>query len=470
MGPKRDKTVILFLILLALLFPMIGCNKKEASLNVIKLSYWEKWTGFEGEAMQAVVDLFNSKKIKNREGKVIQVEMITVSQIDRRLLTATAGGNPPDVAGIWTWLLTVYADKGALLSLNDYLEKAGITKEHYLPVFWDICSYNNKMWGLPSTPASLALHWNKRLFREAGLDPHTAPRTIEELDIMAEKLTIIKLPDEEKTVSFYELKNRKNYRDLLAKGEIVQAGFLPSVLMWWPWSWGHWFGGRLWNGKDTITADEPGNVRAYEWIRSYSLKYGVNNINKFSSGFGAFASPQNAFLSSKAAMVLQGVWMYNFIDKYATGMEWGAAPFPSHEEELKDVSFVEADVLVIPRGAKYPDEAFKFISFVNQQEPMELLCQGQRKFTPLREVSPAFYQKHKNPYIHMFRKLAESPNAFTLPKTTISQEYQREMSFAYETISDLKKSPQEALKKVTVSMQRRLDREREMGEKLKNDK
>ncbi|KPK40552.1 MAG: hypothetical protein AMJ78_07070 [Omnitrophica WOR_2 bacterium SM23_29] len=460
---------IIFFLFIFFLCQITGCDR-EVSPNIVKISYWEKWTGFEGEAMQAVVDLFNSREIKNKGGKIIQVDMITVSQLDRRLLTATAGGNPPDVAGIWTWLLTIYADKGALLDLNGYLEESGITKEHYLPVFWEICKYKDKIWGLPSTPASVALHWNKRLFREAGLDPNVPPRTIQQLDLMAEKLTRIKLPNQEGTISFYELRKKENYQALLAEAKIVQMGFLPSEPGWWPWSWGYWFGGKLWNGKETVTADEFENVKAYGWVKSYSMKYGVDNIKKFSSSFGVFASPQNAFLSSKVAMVSQGVWMYNFIDKYATGMDWGAAPFPSDEGKLKDVSYIEADVLTIPKGAKHPDEAFQFISFVNTQEAMELLCDGQRKFTPLREVSEDFYRNHKNPYIRMFRKLAESSNAFITPKMVIWQEYQREMSFAYEKIRDLKSQPKDALKEVKRAMQRRLDRELAISRRLEEAK
>ncbi|NIR02910.1 MAG: extracellular solute-binding protein, partial [Gemmatimonadales bacterium] len=46
-----------------------------------------------------------------------------------------------------------------------------------------------RMYALPTTPASLALHWNKRLFREAGLDPERPPRTLEELDRYADLLT-----------------------------------------------------------------------------------------------------------------------------------------------------------------------------------------------------------------------------------------------------------------------------------------
>ena len=201
---------ITILPILALIFIISGCRADKEVAATVRVAYWEKWTGFEAEAMQAVVDRFNAKKIRDSKGRAIQVDMITVSEIDRRLLTATAGGNPPDVAGIWTWLMTVYADKGALLPIDGYLARAGITREKYLPVFWDICNYKGKMWCLPSTPASFALHWNKRLFREAGLDPNTPPKSIRELDEMAEKLTLIKLPGQDKTVSYYELKQRKN--------------------------------------------------------------------------------------------------------------------------------------------------------------------------------------------------------------------------------------------------------------------
>ena len=35
---------------------------------------------------------------------------------------------------------------------------------------------------LPTTPATIALHWNKKMFRDAGLDPNRPPRSIAELD------------------------------------------------------------------------------------------------------------------------------------------------------------------------------------------------------------------------------------------------------------------------------------------------
>jgi ABC-type glycerol-3-phosphate transport system substrate-binding protein len=397
----------------------------------VHISYWEKWTGFEGEAMRAVVDEFNRSQDR------IHVDMLIISEVDRKLLLATAGGVPPDVVGLWSTNLASFADRQVLLPLDDRLRRFGISRKDYIPAYWDLCEYKGHMYGLPTTPASLALHWNKALFREAGLDPERPPRTLEELDTYAERLT--KKDD---------------------SGRIVQMGFMPSEPGWWNWSWGYYFGGALWNGRDTITADSPENVRAYEWVRSYSRKYGVGSLQLFQSGFGNFSSPQNAFLSGKVAMELQGVWMGNFIDKYAPGMEWGAAPFPYPAEnpELAQVAYVEEDVISIPVGARHPDEAFEFIRFVNSQRGMELLCMGQRKHTPLARVSRRFLETHPNPYLQVFIDVAKRSRPFSAPKTPIWSEYANEMNATFDEIWLGRSSAKEALAKVGQRMQSRLDR------------
>jgi multiple sugar transport system substrate-binding protein len=408
-----------------------GCRPEQSDGRVV-VTYWEKWTGFEGEAMRKTVEAFNASQDR------IEVQLLTTSQIDRKMLMATAGGIPPDVAGLWSNNVIPYADKNALLPLDDYAAKHGIAKSAYIPKFWELCYHRGHLWGLPSTPASLALHWNKRLFREAGLDPERPPQTIEELDAYANRLT---------------------KRD--SDGKITQMGFMPSEPGWWPWAWGYYFGGKLWNGKDKITATAPENVRAYTWVRGYADRLGVKQLQVFSSGFGNFSSPENPFLSQLVAMELQGVWMHNFIDKYAPGLEWGAAPFPypADRPDLKGTTPVEEDVLVIPRGAKHPDEAFEFIAFVNSRKGSEILNMGQRKFTPLLDVSPRFLREHPNPYIQVFIDLAKSKNAFIGPQMPLWQEYQAEMATAFDQIWLAEKTPEAALRDVETRMQRKLDRD-----------
>lgn len=396
----------------------------------VEITYWEKWTGFEGEAMRAVVEAFN--RSQNR----IRVRLLTISGIENKTLLATAGGNPPDVAGLYGPNVAQYADARAILPLDDYCRRAGITAEQYIPAYWHIGFYRGHIYALPSTPASTALHYNRALFRQAGLDPDRPPRTFEEMDAAAERIT---------------------RRD--PAGRIEVAGFMPAEPGWWNWGWGYLFGGRLWDGRDRITANAPENVRALEWVQSYSKKYGATDLQTFRSGFGNFSSPQNAFLAGKVAMELQGVWMYNFINRYAPQLEWAAAPFPhpADRPDLAGGTFVDEDVLVIPRGAKHPEEAFEFIRFVQSQEGMELLCMGQRKHTPLIQVSQTFWQTHPNPFIRLFAQLPRRPNAYFPPQIGIWPEYQAELNNAFDEVVLLRKTPQEALDFVQARMQPKLD-------------
>jgi ABC-type glycerol-3-phosphate transport system substrate-binding protein len=74
----------------------------------VTVIYWEKWTGSEGEEMQKVVQAFNRSQDK------IFVKYLSISGIDQKTILATAGGNPPDIAGIWDGGVFQFADANAL--------------------------------------------------------------------------------------------------------------------------------------------------------------------------------------------------------------------------------------------------------------------------------------------------------------------------------------------------------------------
>jgi len=423
---------VLILLCVALLLPGCAPGPAAPADGRVHVTYWEKWTGFEGDAMRRVVEAFNASQSR------IQVDLLTVSQVDQKLLLATAGGNPPDVAGLWSTNTHVYADMNAIQRLDDFCRAAGIQESDYIPAFWNLCVHRGHIYALPTTPATVAMHWNKRLFRQAGLDPERPPRTFEELDQFAARLT---------------------RRD--ADGHITQAGFLPSEPGWWNWAWGCFFGGRLYDGEGNITADCPENTRAFEWVQSYARKYSTEAIQVFQSGFGNFSSPQNPFLSERVVIELQGVWLYNFIDKYAPSLEWGVAPcpYPADRPDLANPTVVDMDTLVIPTGSPHPREAFEFVRFVQSPTGAELLNLGQRKFTALRAISEQFQAEHPHPYRQGFTDLAYSPNTFSPPKLAVWREYQDEMSNAFSKIWLLKETPQAALQNVRERMQRKLERE-----------
>src|SRR5438067_6645511 len=131
-----------------------GCGKPAA--GKVHITYWEKWTGAEGEAMQKVVDAFN--RSQNR----IVVEYLSVSDVDRKTLVATAGSDPPDVSGVWDYTIYSFADNNALTPLDDFIRREGWTPEQWLaryyPVYAGMCEHHGKICALPSSPTTIALH------------------------------------------------------------------------------------------------------------------------------------------------------------------------------------------------------------------------------------------------------------------------------------------------------------------------
>jgi multiple sugar transport system substrate-binding protein len=384
----------------------------------------------ERDAMAAIVDDFNRSQSR------IFVDYITVSAVNQKTLVATAGGNPPDLAGVWAQDVVDFADKEALVPLDELARGTPVSKERFLPLYWDMGVVDSKLFGVVSAPAISSLHWNKRLFREAGLDPERPPRTLAELDEYAKRLTKFE------------------------NGRITQIGFLQSEPPWWSFFWGYFFGGKLWDGGEKITLLTPENLRAYEWVQGYAKFYGVGALQSLTAGFGNFASPQDPFMSGKLAMTLQGVWMSNYIDTYSPGLEWGAAPFPSLHEGDPPVTFVDADMLVIPRGSAHPREAFEFIRFMVEQPNMEKFCLLQQKNSPLADVSEDFYQRHKNPYIRMFQRLASSPRAAGMPQLPVWNEYRIEMQTLFQKVWLVQTTPREALADTQARMQASWDRAR----------
>ncbi len=410
-----------------------------ARAEPVRITYWEKWSGFEAEAMRAVVDQFNASQDR------IFVDFVSMSQIDRKLIVATAGGDPPDVAGIWFAQMSSFADRAALTPLDDFIHRdSGLKVDDWLaatypPVYADMQAYRGHVYALISAPGTTALYWNKTVFREAGLDPEKPPRTLAELNEMSRVLT-------------------KRNSDT---GVVERTGFLPQEPGWFGYSYPAWFGGGLINDASDITlAGRPENLAAANWERSYAELIGVDQLKVFASGFGSFASAQQAFFTGDVAMVFQGVWFDRFIAKYAPGLDYGVAAWPEATGRvpgppIQAFTVADADLLVIPRGAKHAEEAWEFIRFATSANPtarsrdevsgVELLCLGQQKPSPLRVWSPWFGENHPHPHIELFRQLAASPRAWHAPKIGVWTEYLREYNTAIQRIRLLQVEPAAAL-------------------------
>jgi ABC-type glycerol-3-phosphate transport system substrate-binding protein len=447
--------------IIAIAFLVFGSRPGNAGVpaDFVVVEYWEKWIGNEASQMRQIVDDFNGSVGLEKK---IYVRYMSMTAVDQKTLVATSAGVPPDVAGLWDQQVSQYAALGAAEPLDDLAAAHGITAQSYLPVFWNGCHYNGHLYGLVSTPGTIALIYNKQIFhdsagklRAAGLDPDRPPRTLAELDRYAAALDT---KDEQ--------------------GQLDRAGYLP-LQSWYVAFYAYWFGGNIFDPvAHKFTIDSPEMIDTYRWIQSYSKRLGQRALMDLQNSLGNFDSPQNPFLVGKLVMEQQGPWMANYIahlnpamsevlaptaeewrlahrtDNYA----WGVAAFPSAAPGLEDVSYNSFDVLMIPKGARHKKEAFEFIAYVNRQDVSEKLNMLHCKNCQLRNVSRNFLENHANPFIGVYQALAASANAHGVPPVPIWPEVFKELSDTAQSVALEGTDPATVLHTAQLRMQERYDR------------
>jgi multiple sugar transport system substrate-binding protein len=438
--PQALHKIIQITITLVLVLPAVGLlafgprGIDHPPRNKVIVDYWEKWTGSEGNALNEIVDDFN-KSVGAQKG--IFVRCVTTSSVEQKTLVATAAGVPPDIAGLYDWNVPEYAARDALEPLDDLAAEHGITASTFKKVFWNLCHYDGHLYALTSTGYDYALYLNTREMREAGIDPAKPPRSIAELDAYSRKM-----------------------EQIGPSGQIRVAGYMPFEPGWALNYTPYWFGASWWDAKHRkFRFTDPQVVKAFEWVQSYPKRLGAGPVATYCSGVGNYDSPQNAFLAQTIAMEQQGTFFANFIQSEAPALagNWEVSAFPSDNPTLKDVTYCSSDVLVIPRGSRHKREAFEFMAYVARQDVMEKLSNAHCKISALAQVSETFLSHHRNPFIRVFERLADSPNARSAPLVPIMPEINEEMTNFVDRLRLLQVTPEEGLRQVQSRLQAKYD-------------
>ena len=98
-----------------------GTQPKAGTKAPTEIVYWASWTGAFEEMVKRIANAFMAK---NPDVKVNHL-VIPSAEMDAKILTGVAAGNPPDVAMIWG-AQRVYslADQGALQPVEESLDVA----------------------------------------------------------------------------------------------------------------------------------------------------------------------------------------------------------------------------------------------------------------------------------------------------------------------------------------------------------
>lgn len=338
-------------VILAVLWPSEAGSPAESEALAqgrVIITFWDRHSGHEHDSRVALIDEFN----RVQDEVYVRALPIGYNALMEKLLTSTAGGAPPDVCAMDGSILAQLAAQGCFLPLDDFM--AGhrrLRKEAFYPHVWEMVWQDDQVYGVPVTHDTYCLLWNRDAFRKAGLDPDQPPRTIEELQAYAAKLTI---------------------QD---GSGIRQIGFLP----WLPWDHTYQIGvlfGGTWFDRDAdrmVCADDPKILESLRWQQSFAIDPNAavqpphaldpEKIMTFSKNFGEYFSATNPFCSGKVAMIFEGEWQCTFIPKYAPDLDWGVAPIPVPEGAEPATWSPTCIADCVPTGCRHPEAAFKFLEW-----------------------------------------------------------------------------------------------------------
>jgi len=140
------------------------------ALAEIKLTYsdWQLAQEVWGKSLNDVIDQFE----KENPGIKVAREPVQLAQRDVRFSTAIRAGGGPDVFALDANPVRQYIAEGWVRDLTPYIQAAG--GKDFLGDFYPISlqpvTVDGKVYGLPMNTVAMTLVYNKKLFKEAGID------------------------------------------------------------------------------------------------------------------------------------------------------------------------------------------------------------------------------------------------------------------------------------------------------------
>jgi multiple sugar transport system substrate-binding protein len=149
------------------------------------IQVWEGWTGQEAKTFAKMVSQYEAQ----HPGQKVQTLYVNSDDALQKVLTASKGGSPPDIAYLYgSWAPNV-AQIPQVVDLTKMVQQASVNWNDFYVGERDVATVNGKVIGIPALVDNLAVVYNKKLFAKAGLAPPAAGWTWQDFVNDAKKLT-----------------------------------------------------------------------------------------------------------------------------------------------------------------------------------------------------------------------------------------------------------------------------------------
>ncbi|MCL6442762.1 MAG: ABC transporter substrate-binding protein [Alicyclobacillus sp.] len=331
--------------------------------NVTEVTFWGDWSGQGEKQFDAMVNRFNATHKNIHVTYVVQQNMIT------KFLTASTSGQAPDIMFWDRWQTALYAPKGVLYPIDNFIKRDNINLNDYFSEALREMTWNKHLYGLPLTVDARVLFYNKTMFKKAGITH--PPNTWDELEQDAKRLTIWK------------------------GNKLVQAGFsLDDVGLFNMWL--QQAGGQMVTNDGSKTAFN--NAKGLEVLNFWNKLLNIDKVYQvgFASGL---PNGEDGFSAGKVAMMYSGPWMISTYKKYSN-LDFGVAQPPKGPgPDGRRASIMGGFSLVIPAAAKHKEAAWEFEKWWLAQPKNALYWAQESDNIPgnLKAVNTPFFQK--DPYL-----------------------------------------------------------------------
>ncbi|KSV63003.1 ABC transporter substrate-binding protein [Ensifer adhaerens] len=369
-----------------------------------------------GDTMDAVHQKYIKQWEEKNPGWKVTPEVVGWAQCQDKATTLAAAGTPVAMAYVGSRTLKEFAQ-------NDLIVPVPMTddeKKTYYPNIVDTVTFDDNQWGVPIAFSTKALYWNKDLFKQAGLDPETPPKT------WAEEIEFAKTIKEKTGIAGYGLPAKT---------------FDNTMHQFMHWVYTN--NGKVIDG-DKIVIDSPqvlAALQAYKDITPFSVE-------------GATAYEQNEiraiFLDGKVGMIQAGSGAATRLKE--TKVNWGVAPLPLGPEAKGEGTLLITDSLAIFKGSGVEEKAIEFAKFITSPGPQgEYELQGGAGLTPLRPSPMVDEFVKKDPYWKPF--IDGITYGGPEPLFTDYKGFQNVIIEMVQSVVTGKAEPADALKKAASSLE-----------------
>jgi multiple sugar transport system substrate-binding protein len=159
---------------------------QPAAAQPVKIAFWNGVGAPENVVLSRLIADYNAG---NKDGVTVEESVLDWGTLYPKVVLDFKAGNPPDCLTMQQTNLAENASLGVLAPIDDLVAAQGFKKADFVAGPWDGTFVNGKQYAVPLDQHPLALYYNVKMVKDAGLDPAKPPTNKEEFLNWAQKLT-----------------------------------------------------------------------------------------------------------------------------------------------------------------------------------------------------------------------------------------------------------------------------------------